>query len=125
MSTIDTAGYEQVKRDIVGMFDRAASRYDQVGVNWNIYCANLLVEKLDIPRGARVLDVATGRGALLFPAADKVGPTGFVLGIDLAPNMITYLGAEIAARGLNQARAQLMDADTIPHASYEFPHHHA
>ncbi len=120
MSTFETAGYEQVKRDIVGMFDRAASRYDQVGVNWNRYCADRLVEKLGIPRGARVLDVATGRGALLFPAADKVGPTGFVLGIDLAPNMITHLGAEIAARGLVQARAQVMDADTMVFPDHAF-----
>ncbi|MFL5733489.1 MAG: methyltransferase domain-containing protein [Chloroflexia bacterium] len=29
-----------------------------------------------------MLDVATGRGAALFPAAEKVGPSGQVTGID-------------------------------------------
>ena len=45
--------------------------------------------------GADVLDVAAGRGAVLFAAADQVGPEGLVVGIDLAENMVRETTAEI------------------------------
>ena len=110
--------HEQLKREIVGVYDRAAHLYDQVGAKFFTYYANLLVDKLNIPSGACVLDVATGRGALLFAAAEKVGTSGYVLGVDLAPNMISKTAAAIKTRGLQQAEARLMDADAI-----DFPDH--
>jgi ubiquinone/menaquinone biosynthesis C-methylase UbiE len=100
MADFDPVSHEQLKREIVGVYDRAAGLYDQVGTKQFAYYANLLVDKLKIPTGAQVLDVATGRGALLFAAAEKVGANGYVLGIDLAPNMIAETAAAIQARGL-------------------------
>ena len=69
----------------------------------------------------RVLDVATGRGAVLFPAAQAVGPSGSVLGIDLAEEMVHATNAEIEQRGVLNARAQVMDADylTFPEAAFD------
>ena len=110
--------HEQLKREIVGVYNRAAHLYDQVGAKFFTYYANLLIDKLNIPSGARILDVATGRGALLFAAAERVGPSGYVLGVDLAPNMISNTAAEIKTRGLQQAEVRLMDADDI-----DFPDH--
>lgn len=120
MFNFDPLAHEQLKPEIVGVYDRAANLYDQVGVKSFTYYANLLVDKLNIPPGARVLDVATGRGALLFAAAEKVGVNGYVLGIDLAPNMISETAAEIKARGLQQAEVRLMDADDISFPSHSF-----
>jgi hypothetical protein len=76
MPTFDPIASGQLKREIVGVYDRAASLYDHVGVKSATYYANLLVDKLNIKSGARVLDVATGRGAFLFAAAEKVGANG-------------------------------------------------
>jgi len=36
----------------------------------------------------QVLDVATGRGAVLFPLAKAVGPLGKVVGIDISRQMV-------------------------------------
>jgi ubiquinone/menaquinone biosynthesis C-methylase UbiE len=71
--------------------------------------------------GARVLDVASGRGALLFPAAEQVGATGEVLGIDLSEPMVRATAEEIQRRGLTQAEALCMDAErlTFPAASFD------
>ena len=102
-----------VKQDIVGLYDRAAPLYDQVGIKQFTYFGNLLIERLAIPAGAQVLDIASGRGALLFPAAERVGSSGHVIGIDLAPGMVKETGAEIARRGLTQAEIRLADADEI------------
>lgn len=120
MSNPDPITSKQLKHEIVGVYDRAASLYDHVGVKSFTYYANLLVDKLNIPAGARVLDVATGRGAFLFAAAERAGANGHVLGIDLAPNMVAETTAEIAARRLPQAEVQLMDADDISFPNHSF-----
>lgn len=120
MPTFNPIPSRQLKREIVGVYDRAASLYDHVGVKSFTYFANLLVDKLSIPAGARVLDVATGRGAFLFAAAEKVSTNGYVLGIDLSPNMVSETATEIKARGLQQAEVQLMDADDISFPSHSF-----
>jgi len=120
LPTFDPSTHEQLKHEIVGVYDRAAHLYDQVGAKLFTYYADILVDKLKIPSGARVLDVATGRGALLLKAAEKVGPNGYVLGIDLAPNMISKTAAEIKTRGLQQAEVKLMDADKISFPDHSF-----
>ncbi|MHB1138294.1 MAG: class I SAM-dependent methyltransferase, partial [Microthrixaceae bacterium] len=52
-----------------------------------------------------------GRGAVLWPAAEAVGPTGHVVGIDLAPGMVERTAADAGARGLTQVRVELGDAE--------------
>ena len=120
MTNSSPVTHEQFKRAIIGVYDRAASLYDHVGIQQSTYYASRLVDKLNIPPGARVLDVATGRGAFLFAAAKKIGAKGYVLGIDLAPNMISETAAEIKARGLQQAEVRLMDADDASFSNHSF-----
>jgi len=52
-----------------------------------------------IAAGMRVLDVGSGTGATAFHAADLVGPSGQVIGTDLAPAAIAAAGEAAAARG--------------------------
>jgi len=75
---------------IAGVFSRAAATYDTVIPFFARFGAGL-VERAPILPGDRVLDVGCGRGATLLPAAGRVGPTGTVLGVDLAPDMIVLL----------------------------------
>lgn len=51
--------------------------------------------------GMRVLDVGSGTGAVAFHAAEFVGPSGEVIGTDLAPAAIEAAGQAAAARGLS------------------------
>lgn len=105
------SSHDAVKRDTAAMYDRAASLYGQVGTKQFTYFGNLLLERLNIPSGASILDLATGRGALLLAAAERVGASGRAIGIDLAPQMIALTRADIERRGLTQASVLLMDAD--------------
>ncbi len=120
MNAPEPGEYEQLKREIVEMYNRAAPVYEHVGLKLATHFGRLLIDRLDIPAGAQVLDVATGRGALLFPAAEKTGPSGHVVGIDLAPNMISLTAAEIKARGLAQAEVRFMDADEPSFREHSF-----
>src|SRR5687768_9715614 len=113
--------HPQDKKDILqGVFTRSASSYEHI--RYFPIFGEWLVETAQIPKGARVLDVACGRGAVLFPAAQSVGPNGHVTGIDLAEGMARETQVEIQRRGLNQAEARQMDAEnlTFPDSSFDF-----
>lgn len=103
----------QFKDTVVGMFNRAAPIYGQVGTRQFTHFAKLLIEELGISKGAKALDIAAGRGAILFELAEKVGESGSVIGIDLAPTMVSETTAEIERLGLKQAEMRLMDGDAI------------
>ncbi|QNK81861.1 class I SAM-dependent methyltransferase [Nakamurella sp. PAMC28650] len=95
-------------KGVAGVFDRAADTYDTVGVPWFGPIAAGLVEELDVHPGERVLDVGTGRGALLVPLAVATGPTGRVVGIDLAPRMVALTAQDV--HDLPQAEVRVGDA---------------
>jgi ubiquinone/menaquinone biosynthesis C-methylase UbiE len=94
--------------DIAGVFDRAADSYDNVGVDWFQPIARGLVDELAVRPGERVLDIGCGRGAALIPLARAAGPTGQVLGIDLAPRMVELTAR--AVRDLPQVEVRVADA---------------
>ncbi|OBI97399.1 methylase [Mycobacterium alsense] len=50
--------------------------------------------------GMRVLDIGSGPGDVSFVAARLVGPTGSVLGVDAAPDMVALARARAAEQGL-------------------------
>jgi len=99
------------KEQIAAVFGRAAPTYDRTGRFTHFGCR--LVAAVSLARGARVLDVAAGRGAVLLPAAEQVGPHGKVTGIDLSEPMVTATAAEIRRRGLAQADIFCMDAERL------------
>src|SRR5690349_14390611 len=111
----------QFKEGIAGVFNRASSIYDHVGPRYFSYFGQQLVKAANIPSGAKVLDVATGRGAVLFPAAEKVGAQGYVNGIDISVGMVEETLAEIEQRGIKNATVQVMDAEhlTFPDATFD------
>lgn len=60
-----------------------------------------------------MLDVATGRGAVLFPAVKQVGPSGQVIGVDLSEGMVRETASEIERRGITSVRVMVMDAEQL------------
>lgn len=56
-----------------------------------------------------MLDIGTGRGASLVPAAMRVGPNGTVVGIDISENAIDSTSERIEKLGLTNARALVMN----------------
>lgn len=108
------------REESLRVFNQAASIYDQVGPGSFSYFGQRLVDLAEIPSGAKVLDVAAGRGALLFPVAARVGSTGHVTGIDFAPNMVRETAKEIDSRKLRNAEIGQMDAEEMNFANASF-----
>jgi ubiquinone/menaquinone biosynthesis C-methylase UbiE len=108
------------KRAIAGLYNRVAARYDAVGPAVFARFGERTVAVAGIRVGDRVLDVAAGRGANLFPAAAAVGETGRVVGIDLAEAMVEETARVIEERGLTNAAMLRMDAEDLTFADASF-----
>lgn len=90
-------------------YNAAADSYDDPANSfWERFGAET-VDRLDLQPGARVLDVCCGSGASALAAAEKVGPGGSVLGIDLAERLLERARAKAAERDLPQAEFRLGD----------------
>lgn len=105
------------KREITGLYNRVARQFDQVGPETFARFGRLLVQDAHLTAGMRVLDVCTGRGANLFPALHAVGPTGAVIGVDLAWQMV-YQTARVPLAPQSKAAPVLscMDAEQLAFA---------
>jgi len=108
------------KQAAVNYFDELAS--PGYGLDGRFFPAmgKRVVEIADIQPGHRVLDVAAGRGALLFTAAKRAGANGEVIGIDLADSMVRETSAEIAARRMTNCKIVKMDAEHLEFPDFSF-----
>jgi O-methyltransferase/aklanonic acid methyltransferase len=98
------------------IFDDAAMSYDCIGPSIFTKFGARLVEHLPLAPGARVLDIATGTGAVLLPAARRVGPEERVTGIDLSGAILQEAERAVHADGLTNVELRKMDAEHL-----EFP----
>jgi SAM-dependent methyltransferase len=110
----------EVKTAVGALFDSVADVYDSV-VDYFGRFGRRLVEAARVPAGADVLDLACGRGAVLEPALAAVGERGSVLGIDVAPAMVSRLGADLAQRAVANVEVRVGDAEhlELPDASFD------
>jgi ubiquinone/menaquinone biosynthesis C-methylase UbiE len=105
---------------MIDIFSRAAGTYDSVGPSHFTHFARELVEFAAVEPDSRVLDVATGTGAVLLAAAERLGETGRLVGIDLTEAMLDRAASEVRRRSLPRVELQLMDAHELDFADNSF-----
>lgn len=91
------------------MYDARASTYDD---SWHPSFARDFVQQLPLFPGARVLDLACGTGLLTFLAAERVGPDGAVVGVDISPGMLAVARQKLTA-GTAPNRANSTSSDLL------------
>jgi demethylmenaquinone methyltransferase/2-methoxy-6-polyprenyl-1,4-benzoquinol methylase len=93
------------------MFDRIAGRYDLLNTVMTAGLHRLwnrkVVRATGLRAGARALDLACGTGTLTRDLAEKVGPEGYVLGVDFSREMLR------AARSAPNIEYRLRDATDL------------
>jgi ubiquinone/menaquinone biosynthesis C-methylase UbiE len=85
------------KKSIASLYNRVAGQYDRVGPSFFTVFGELLVKDAQIKAGMRVLDIGTGRGAILSPAKHALREQGLAVGIDLAWEMVHQTRLELPA----------------------------
>jgi SAM-dependent methyltransferase len=100
--------------------DQIAYWNDRAAVTWTAFQERL--DMLFVPvttlalsaaapvAGERVIDVGCGCGATVLALADRVGPTGHILGLDVSAPMSARARERIAAAGLTNAEVIVSDA---------------
>jgi ubiquinone/menaquinone biosynthesis C-methylase UbiE len=82
-------------------YNAASDHFDDDPLSFWDQAGRRTVEGLTLPPGSSVLDVACGSGASALPAAERVGPGGTVIGVDLAEQLLELGRAKAKARGLS------------------------
>ncbi len=86
---------DPVKLKAQKTYNLASGHFDASPLGFWARYGQQTVERLALNLGANILDVACGTGASALPAAEAVGPTGRVIGVDLADQLLA-LGREKA-----------------------------
>lgn len=97
-------------------WDRAAPRwrkYDESMRRAGAVVTRRLLELAGIQPGHRVLDIASGTGEPGLPAAEIVGPSGFVLLTDQSPEMLAVARDKALAQGLQNVDFRVSDAEQL------------
>lgn len=102
-------------------WDKAAPVYERFWAAQLLPAQERLLEVADLQPGERVLDVACGTGLATFPAADRVGPSGVVVGTDISAQMIADATALAEARGISNTRFVRTDAEALKLGDDEAP----
>src|SRR5205807_9875988 len=78
---------DDAQRRAAFTYNAAADFFDASPLSFWDYFGRRTIDLLSLSTGSRVLDVCCGTGASALPAAEAVGPTGNVIGVDLAKEL--------------------------------------
>ena len=77
----------QAKAKAAATYDAAVDHFDDEPLTFWDRIGRRTVERLALSLSAQVLDVGCGTGASALPAAQAVGPSGRVVGVDLSARL--------------------------------------
>lgn len=75
--------------------------------------AQRYLEAGDVGRGQKILEVGAGTGDQTLVLAERVGPEGSVLAIDLSENMVEIAKERVEAAGFDNVTFEVADANTL------------
>jgi ubiquinone/menaquinone biosynthesis C-methylase UbiE len=111
---------KQAKAKAAATYDAAADHFDDEPLSFWERIGRRAVARLDLLAGARVLDVGCGTGASALPAAQAVGPDGFVLGVDLSARLLDRARGKAMTCGLTNVEFQLVDMTELGYPDGHF-----
>jgi 2-polyprenyl-3-methyl-5-hydroxy-6-metoxy-1,4-benzoquinol methylase len=111
---------EPAKLRAATTYNAASDHFDDEPLGfWKRY-GERTITRLALRPGARVLDVGCGTGASALPAAARVGPTGRVIGIDLAERLLEIARQKAASRNLANVEFRFGDMEQLGYPDQHF-----
>jgi ubiquinone/menaquinone biosynthesis C-methylase UbiE len=100
---------DEARERAKGTYNAAADAFDDPANSFWERFGRRTIERLQLREGAAVLDVCCGSGGSALPAAERVGPSGFVVGVDLAERLLENARAKATARALMNVQFRVGD----------------
>jgi ubiquinone/menaquinone biosynthesis C-methylase UbiE len=101
-------------------YNAASDHFDDVPLAYWARIGSRTVERLKLPAGKQVLDVGCGTGASALPAATAVGPTGSVVGADLADQLLDRAREKARRQGLTNVEFRQADMEVLGYQDNTF-----
>jgi arsenite methyltransferase len=101
------------QRRIAAVYNLASEGYDKPALRFFSLVAQRLVDLVEMPTVGVVLDAATGTGTAAIAAARKVGPSGRVIGVDIATHMLSRAHQKARNAGMTNVTIQEGDIEDL------------
>src|SRR4029077_10004650 len=101
-------------------YNAAADVYDASPLSFWDYFGRRTIELASLASGSQVLDVCCGAGASALPAAEAVGPTGNVIGVDLAKGLLELAREKAIKERLRNITFEVVDMLTLRFSTESF-----
>src|SRR5215813_6938623 len=111
---------KKAKEKAAATYDAAADHFDDEPLSFWDLIGKRTVTNLKLQAGAKVLDVGCGTGASALPAAQAVGKSGFVVGVDLASRLLERAHTKALAAGLDNVEFRLADMTALKYPDDSF-----
>jgi ubiquinone/menaquinone biosynthesis C-methylase UbiE len=112
-TAFDPVQYKKTTREQWQGAAEAWHRWGPTIEQWLGPATEIMLDMASVRFGSRVLDVAAGAGGQTLVAARRVGPSGYILATDIAPNLLDF-AAEVARQaGLTNVETQVMDGENL------------
>ena len=102
---------QEAKTRAAAAYNAAADLFDDPRLSFWDRFGRRTVDRLGLAPGDAVLDLCCGTGASALPAAERVGPAGRVLGLDLAENLIRRARVKATIRRLDNVELRVEDLE--------------
>lgn len=120
MTDMSRAREEEIRNTQRGAWGAAASAWAERRrsvVARNDTVADAFLEIIHVSSGQSVLDLASGAGDPAFALAERVGPDGRVLGLDLTPEMVDAARARAAEKGITSVEFRQIQSERDLHVA--------
>jgi SAM-dependent methyltransferase len=109
----DPVKYKKTTHDQWQAAAEAWYRWSPTLNSWLGNATNSMLEMAGIKTGSRVLDIAAGAGEQSITAANKVGPSGYVLATDISANILEHAKQMAQQAGLHNIETKVMDGEIL------------
>jgi ubiquinone/menaquinone biosynthesis C-methylase UbiE len=101
--------------------DRAEQlRYYEIEAGLTASLSERMLDLAGVANGMRVLDIGTGRGEPALRAARRVGPEGYLLGVDVSEASLEETATKARHEGLSNLELRTVDAGSFDYGTAGF-----
>ena len=109
----DAARYKETTREQWQAAASAWNNWSPLLRAWLGPATEIMLDMANVGRGHRVLDVAAGAGDQTLQAAERVGPSGYVLATDISSNILAFAAENASRAGHRNVDTKVLDGEDL------------